>query len=51
MGGVAIPEPDELLADITALETWRAKINKRSEVTAQKRKAGPGAAASTFTVS
>lgn len=41
MGGVAIPEPDELLADIMALETWRAQIDKRSGETAKKRKAGP----------
>jgi len=44
MGGVAVPEPDELLADITALETWRAQIDKRSGETAKKRKAGPGVA-------
>jgi hypothetical protein len=30
MGGVAVPDPDELLADIMALETWRAQIEKRS---------------------
>lgn len=41
MGGVAVPDPDELLADITALETWRAQIEKRSVETARKRKAGP----------
>lgn len=41
LGGVAVPEPDELLADITALETWRAQIEKRSAETAKKRKAGP----------
>lgn len=40
MGGVAVPEPDELLADITALETWRALVHKRSDDTARKRKAG-----------
>ncbi|HEY9197883.1 AAA family ATPase [Thiobacillus sp.] len=44
MGGVAVPEPDELLADITALETWRAEIEKRSGETAKKRKAGPATA-------
>ena len=37
-GGVAIPEPDELLADIIALDTWRDGIEKRSKITAQKRK-------------
>lgn len=41
MGGVAVPEPDELLADILALENWRAQVHKRSEETAKKRKAGP----------
>ena len=40
MGGVAIPEPEELLADILALETWRTKIDTRSVETAKKRKAG-----------
>lgn len=44
LGGVAIPEPDELLADIMALETWRAQIDKRSGETVKKRKAGPVAA-------
>jgi len=43
LGGVAVPDPDELLADITALETWRAQIEKRSAETAKKRKAGPAA--------
>ncbi|WP_425894515.1 AAA family ATPase [Ralstonia pseudosolanacearum] len=45
MGGVAVPEPDELLADILALENWRAQVHKRSEETAKKRKAGPPVAA------
>ena len=45
IGGVAVPEPDELLADITALETWRAKIEKRSSDISKTRKAGPLAAA------
>lgn len=44
MGGVAVPDPDELLADIMALETWRAQIEKRSGETAKKRKGGPIAA-------
>lgn len=39
MGGVAVPEPDELLTDIMALENWRVKIVKRGEETAKKRKA------------
>lgn len=41
MGGVAIPDPEELLTDILALESWREKVQKRSEDTAKKRKAGP----------
>lgn len=41
LGGVAVPEPDELLADIMALETWRAQIDKRSGETAKKRKPAP----------
>ena len=41
VGGVAIPDPDELLVDIMALETWRAQIDKRSGETAKKRKAPP----------
>lgn len=39
MGGVAVPEPDELLGDILALDSWRAQIEKRSGETAKKRKA------------
>lgn len=41
MGGVAVSDPEELLADILALENWRAQVHKRSEETAKKRKAGP----------
>jgi len=44
LGGVAIPDPDELLGDIMALETWRAQIHKRGEETAKKRKAAPSIA-------
>lgn len=39
MGGIAVPDPEELLADIMELETWRAQIHKRNEETAKKRKA------------
>lgn len=46
IGGVAVPEPDELLTDILALENWRAQVHKRSEETAKKRKVGPTVAAS-----
>ncbi|MBV1712690.1 MAG: AAA family ATPase [Desulfomicrobium sp.] len=38
-GGIAFPEPDELLADIMALDTWRKHIDDRSKVTAKNRKA------------
>ena len=44
MGGVAVPDPDELLADIMALETWRAQIEKRSGETAKRRKTAPATA-------
>ena len=50
LGGVAVPDPDELLADIMALETWRAKIDKRSVETAKNRKAAPIAALPAATV-
>jgi len=38
IGGVAVPEPDELLADIMVLDAWRDAIEKRSKTTAQQRK-------------
>lgn len=44
MGGVAVPEPDELLADIMALETWRGQVETRNVNTAKKRKTGPAVA-------
>ena len=37
-GGIAFPEPDELLADIVALDDWRKSIDERSKNTAKKRK-------------
>jgi energy-coupling factor transporter ATP-binding protein EcfA2 len=37
IGGVAVPDPDELLVDIMALETWRDEIEKRSKDTAKRR--------------
>ncbi|MFL6586572.1 MAG: AAA family ATPase [Luteimonas sp.] len=45
LGGVAVPDPDELLVDITALETWRTHIEKRNGEVAKKRKATPPLAA------
>lgn len=41
VGGVAIPEPDELLADIMVLELWREQVEKRGADIAKKRKTGP----------
>ena len=38
LGGVEVPEPDELLADINALDTWRGNIEERSKVVQKKRK-------------
>lgn len=40
MGGVAVPDPDELLADILDLEEWRNQIEQRSKETAKRRKKG-----------
>lgn len=40
IGGVAVPEPDELLADIQALDEWQAAVVAVEE-TVKKRKAGP----------
>lgn len=47
IGGVAIPDPDELLVDIDALESWRAHVEKRSKETSKKRKAAPAKAVGT----
>lgn len=38
LGGVAVPDPEELLADIMELENWRSQIEKRNTETARKRK-------------
>lgn len=38
LAGIAVPEPDELLADINALDDWRKSVEERSKKTAQKRK-------------
>ena len=38
MGGVAVPEPDELLADINALEAWRTTVDQRNQATRKRRK-------------
>jgi hypothetical protein len=39
-GGVAVPDPDELLVDINALDAWRGQIEERSKNLAKRRKAG-----------
>lgn len=39
MGGAAIPEPDELLADINSLDDWRIAVDKRAAEVAKRRKA------------
>jgi len=41
MNGVAVSEPDELLADIQLLENWRPAVQKRSEEIAKKSKSRP----------
>ena len=38
LGGVGIPDPDELLADINALDEWRKQIENRGEATQKQRK-------------
>ena len=40
LGGVEVPEPEELLADINALDEWRTKTEKRAGEVAKARKAG-----------
>ncbi|MCP3686039.1 MAG: AAA family ATPase [bacterium] len=39
IGGVAVPEPDELLDDILILEKWRSDVDNRSKDTIKRRKA------------
>lgn len=38
MGGTAVPEPAELLADIKSLDDWRQKTEQRSIATGKSRK-------------
>ena len=38
IGGIAVPDPDELLADIQSLEDWRSKVETRSRDISKKRK-------------
>ena len=37
-GGIAVPDPEELLQDIMNLDAWRAEIEKRSEATKRARR-------------
>ncbi|MDX9669593.1 MULTISPECIES: AAA family ATPase [unclassified Pseudomonas] len=39
-GDIAVPDPDELLTDIQALEAWRLQIETRSTATSRARKSG-----------
>lgn len=39
LGGVEVPDPEELLNDINALELWRVEIDKRGKKLEEKRKA------------
>jgi len=41
LGGTVIPDPQELLADISILDDWRLRVTKRSEAIQKQRKAGP----------
>ena len=38
LGGTEVPDPDELLSDINALEEWRRQIENRSNDVRKKRK-------------
>ena len=38
IGGEEVPDPDELLFDINALDDWRKQINQRGEQIQKKRK-------------
>ena len=38
IGGVAVPDPDELLADIRSLEDWRSSVETRAKAIEKKRK-------------
>jgi energy-coupling factor transporter ATP-binding protein EcfA2 len=40
LGGIFVPEPDELLKDIRALENWRLSVDDRNKVTGKERKQG-----------
>lgn len=40
LGGVEVPDPNQLLADINALDEWRKETDKRAEDVTKKRKSG-----------
>jgi hypothetical protein len=40
LGGTEAPDPDELLTDINALDTWRKQIDARREQVRKRRKNG-----------
>ena len=40
LGGTEVPDPDELLADINALDDWRKQIDERSKKVRKQRQSG-----------
>src|SRR3984885_3013835 len=51
LGGIAIPEPDDLLSDINALENWRLRLVARNRATGAERKQGGNVAKAPLLVS
>jgi hypothetical protein len=51
LGGVAIPEPEDLLDDINALENWRLRLVARNRATGAERKQGGNIAKAPLLVS
>ncbi|MEG2804746.1 hypothetical protein, partial [Stenotrophomonas sp.] len=45
IAGLALPDPEELLADVLAFDSFIKEVNARSVVTEGARKKGPSAAA------
>ncbi|MBU0517202.1 MAG: AAA family ATPase [Proteobacteria bacterium] len=45
LGGMELPDPDELLSDINALDEWRKGIERRAEAVRESRKPKPQAPA------
>ncbi len=46
-GGVAVPDPDELMSDLVEFEAFIKEVNERSDKTSTSRKKGASAAAAT----